>query len=305
MSASTGRMSAERNGFFVEKTRSSLTRDFVDEVLKLEKKLRSISRSEILNQYLGLSSRAVKIEFYSPGKYVIKTEVGEAAEKGYISPSMFNKYRRCARELAIEIMETKTIGGTLVTVDQLRSYLKGFLAHRLYYERVAYGDTEVRVESATLRIVGYIDEVRKELGIHKVFEFKSSHKPDLVGAGLQVMSYMLAYADQNSVDLQSIEGYVVTLRGIYRVKVNKEVFDEYAKRLRKIVEIALSGDVNMLPPRLSSDLSARCNDCPYRGRCVTLPDNYRTYQRFFEAVGFKKLVEKSSGSNLFSYLNKP
>lgn len=300
----TENVSPEEKRFFVVRTKDNLPKDFVDDVTHIERELKNVPKSDIVNRYLNVQSRAVKIEFYSPGKYLVRTEVYEAVQRGYISPSMFIKYRRCARELVIEIMETKKMGGVLVTEEQLRSYLKGLLAHRLYYDRLAYGAREVRVESSNLGIIGYIDEVRKELDTYKVIEFKSSYSPDLVGAGLQVMSYMLAFADQNKVDLRNIEGYIYTLKGIYRVHIDKDVFDEYMKRLRKVVDIALSGDTNSLPPRLSSDLSSRCRDCPYRGQCHSLPDNYRSYQRFFDDMGFKTLAEKKPRNTLFSYVSK-
>ena len=88
------------------------------------------------------------------------------------------------------------------------------------------------------------------------------------------------------------------MSGTYRVFLNKRVFEEYAKRLRKIVEIALSENIEDLPPRLPPKLEHRCDACPYKGQCLTLPNKYRTYSKFFEAMGFEKLVEKKPKNTL-------
>lgn len=284
--------------FFARKAKSLVPPSFFEEVAEIEEELDKYTKSEVIGRYLSIQTKSVKIEPYDLNKFLVKTEVAEASKKGYVSPSMFVKYRRCARELALEVMESGRLGGVLVTPEQLKAYLKGLLAHRLFYDKYALGDKEVRVESPNLGILGYIDEVRKELDTYKVIEVKSSFKPDVVGAGLQVMSYIYAFADQNGVPPEQVEGYLITREGTYRILLDKATFSEYMKRLKKVVEIAEGGKVDDLPPRLSARLSFRCEVCPYRGLCLTLPDKYRSYDRFFEAMGFKKLAERKNTSSL-------
>jgi len=290
--------------FFAKKVKPLVPPEFFDEVDRIEREISKLTKGEVLERYLSLQTSSVKIEPYTSNKYLVKTEESEATSKGYVSPSMFIKYRRCARELAIEIIEARRLGGVLVMPDQLKAYLKGILVHRLFQEKYTDGETEVRVESPKLEILGYIDAVKKEGDTFVLIELKSSHSVDVVGAGLQVMAYMYAFADQNEVAPNQVEGYLVTREGTFRVFLDADVFSEYLKRLKKIVEIARDERVDELPPRLPSNLSSRCNTCPYRGTCYSLPDKYRSYDKYFEAVGFKKLVEKHPENTLFKYLNK-
>jgi len=305
---STSRISTEKDGdessgFFAKKVKSFIPSSFFEEVDRIERDVESYTRNKVLEIYASLQTKSIRIEPTGRGKLLVKTEISEASAKGYISPSMFVKYRRCARELAIEIMESKKLGGVIVTVDQLKSYLKGVLVHRLFYDTYAYGEKEVRVESAKLGILGYIDEVRRELDRYMLIEVKSSHKPDIVGAGLQVMSYMYAFMDQNGLSENQVEGYLITRIGTYRIFLDSVTFDEYMKRLRKVVEVAVNERIDELPPRLSAKLSSRCEVCPYRSECFSLPDRYRSYDRYFEAMGFKKLAEKRPVNTLDKYFH--
>jgi len=299
--SSWGTDESEGRRFFARKVKALVPLSFFDDVDRIEKEVYALAKSEVLEKYASIQTKSTKIEPAGRGKFLIRTEISEASALGYISPSMFIKYRRCARELAIEIMESRRIGGVLVTLDQLRSYLKGILVHRHFYENYAYGEKEVRVESANLGIVGYIDEVRRELDTYMLIELKSSHRPDIVGAGLQVMSYMYAFMDQHGLQENQVEGYLITREDTYRIFLDRIVLDEYMKRLRKVVEIAVNGIVDELPPRLSPRLLSRCETCPYRGTCVNLPDRYRSYERYFEAMGFRKLAEKKPANTLERY----
>jgi CRISPR/Cas system-associated exonuclease Cas4 (RecB family) len=300
----SGRDADKGEDFFVKKVQSIVPPSFFKEAEKIFEEVNKLKRSDVIDRYMSLHTKSIKIEPYTHNKYLVRTDVYEAIQRGYIAPSMFVKYRRCARELAIEIIETKRLGGVLVTVDQMKSYLRGMLVHKLYHERYAIGDTEVKVESPKYMILGYIDEVRQELDTYRIIEVKSSYNPDVVGAGLQLMSYMYAFADVFNVPLENIEGYIITMKGTYKVTLNENVFNEYVKRLRTILDIALKEDIEKLPPKLSSKLSYRCNTCPYRGKCFSLPDRYRIYSRYFEAMGFTKLVEKKPDTTLSTFFRK-
>ena len=293
------------HGFFAKKVRNFVSKEFFKDLKSIEKVVREMPTKDVLERYASLSTKAMKLEPAGPGLYLyVAEDMYEAARKGYVAPSMFVKYRMCARGLAIELMSVAKRGGALVHAENLRSFLRGLLVHRLYYEKYACGEVEYRVESPKYGIVGYVDELRKEFGTYTVIEVKSSHRPDIVGASLQVMSYMLALSDQESTPLDNIYGYVVTASGTYRVYFDEEAYREYLLRLKKVVEVALNNDVNNLPPRLSASLSRRCGKCPYRGECLTLPDNYRTYGRYFEAMGFTKLHTPKTTTTLTNYSRK-
>jgi len=292
---------SSRREFFAKKVKSMLPPEFYRDLEVIERMVNTMSRRDVLARYAELGTKTVTFELVKPFTFLMRSEdIYEAVMRGYIAPSMFVKYRQCARGLAIELLSVKEHGGVLVTIDNIRSLLRGVLVHKLYYERYAVGETEVMVVSERDAIVGYVDELRRWGEGAVVIELKSSHRPDVVGSSLQVMAYMLALSGQLELPLERVEGYVVSPGATYRVEHDPEVFEEYSKRLRKVVEIAISGAVDHLPPRLSSDLSSRCDSCAYRGRCLNLPDNYRTYSRFFNAMGFKRL-HQDEGPNLFRY----
>lgn len=278
-----------------------IPREFYGDAAKIISEVDRLSRKDILNKYLSFQSRTVVIEPYTHKKYLVKTEAYEAVRRGYIAPSMFVKYRRCARELAIELMQMKKLGGLLVSVGQLKSLIRGVLVHKLYFEKYATGNVEVKVESDKHRIVGFIDEVKDFNERYVLIELKSSYNTDIVGAGLQLMSYIYAFSDQEDISLNNVKGYLVTMNGTYEIVPDRNLFDEYKKRLLKIVDIATRGNLENLPPRLPLKLEHRCKTCSYRGQCLTLPDKYRSYSRFFDAMNLKKHRQNERGK-LFSYI---
>lgn len=263
---------------------------FAEDVEAVERRVSSLTRSQLVDLFSSLSSRALRIERTGPSKFLVRSEdLYAAARRGFIAPSMFVSYRSCARALAIEISDVLEVGGVELTVDDIRGLVKGVLVHRLYYDRYASGSTEVPVESERLRIVGVVDELREGPPL-AVVEVKSGWRVDVVGAALQTMCYVLAVSDARGVPADSVEGYVVSPGGCYRVHLDERALSEYTRRLTKVVELALSGDRSSLPPRLPKDMRGRCESCALHRRCLILPDRFKSYARFFEAMGFTKLV---------------
>lgn len=279
--------------FFARRVRGFTPLEFTADVESVERMVSAMTRSEIVEKYSTMSSKAVKIEVAGPSKFIVRSDdIYRAVKKGFIAPSMYVSYRICARSLAIELMSVREIGGVEVSVDDLRSFVKGMLVHSIYYRKYAQGRTEVPVESDKHRVVGVVDELREGVNGISVIEVKSSWKPDIVGASLQVMSYMLAVSTSYNVRLDDVKGFIVYPSGCYMVYLDLNILEEYSRRLSKIVEIAMSGDKSSLPPRLPRELESRCGTCPHRGRCKVLPDNYRTYERYFRAMGFTKIYER-------------
>lgn len=279
-----------KQGFFVRRSGWVVPPLFAVDVEKVESRVSSMSKERLVEEYSALKTKAERIERIGPSRYLVRSEdIYRAARTGLVAPSMFIPYRRCARSLAIDLMTVAELGGVEVSADDLRSFVKGILVHSLYYEKYAEGETEVPVESRELGIVGVIDELREEEGWKVVIEVKSSWRPDIVGAGLQVMSYMLAVSESGS---NKVGGFIVTPGGCFKVYLDRTVLDEYIRRLRKVVEVALSGDRRSLPPRLPRELEHRCEACHNRWKCLSLPDEYRSYRRYFTAMGFTKIREE-------------
>lgn len=275
-------------------------REIVDEVSVMVDEL---SSSELLDLYTKESLRSIQIERVGPGRVAVYyDDLFGSVKRGYIAPSMFNSYRSCARRLVIEIMDVIENGRVFMDIESLGRVIKGLLIHREYYKRLASGSTEVQVVSSKERIYGVIDELRSIGGGLEIVEIKTGFNPDLVGAGLQVMSYMAAASDQMGVPLENISGYVVTPVRTYSISFDHRVYREYKKRLEKMIEIALSKNTEMLPPRLRGDLERRCAECNYRGICLNLPEKYRSYDKYFEVLGFEKLVRASATRKLTDYV---
>lgn len=286
-------------GFFVVEHGPSPP-GFYDIVVSINNVVSDMSRSRLVGLYSSFSTRAVRVEYVAPSRFAVYSEdLYESVKRSYLAPAMFNSYRACARSLAIEILEVMDNGRVVVSVENLRSMLRGLLVHKAYYEGFAVGRTEVPVVSDRERIYGVVDELREYQNTPQVYEVKSGFNPDLVGAGLQVMAYMLALSDANAVPLGNVEGYIVTPRATYRVYFDEAVFREYRRRVERVVEIARSRLLTQLPPRLGD--SKRCSSCPYRGPCSRLPDKYRTYERFFREQGFEKLRKNNDSQTLFDY----
>lgn len=270
---------------------------FHDVVVRILNEVSNMSRSKLAELYSSLSTKTVRIEYISPRKYAVYSDdLYESIKRSYLAPSMFNTYRSCARALAIEIIEVNDNGRVVVSVEGLRQMLKGILVHKAYYEMFAVGETEVPVTSTKERIFGVVDELRTTTdNTTQIFEVKSGFNPDLVGAGLQVMAYMLATSESKSAPLNSIEGYIITPRATYRVWFDEVVFREYRRRVERVVEIAMSRLLTQLPPRLNND--KKCTNCAYTGQCLKLPDKYRSYSKFFEDQGFEKIKKNSENEN--------
>lgn len=286
--------------FFVKKI-SPPDSGFRADVERIMREVDEMSRARVAETYSNISTRCVSVKPYGPGLYIVYSEdLSESLRRKYIAPSMFNSYRSCARSLSLEILEVMKHGGKIYSVNSLRNVVRGLLVHKTYYEKYSRGETEVKVVSDRERICGVVDELRGSEGRYEVVEVKSGFNPDLVGAGLQVMSYMIAVSDTRGVPLDNVDGYIVSPGGVYKVFFNREVFEEYRKRLETVVRIALDNDMENLPPRLTEN-TEKCKSCSYRSPCKKLPDRYRSYERFFEAHGFKRLYEKKEKSKtLFS-----
>lgn len=292
--ASRARGGRSGEGFFARRVGWIVPREFADEVKRVERAVSSMTRSQLVELFTSMSTRSMRVEVAGPSRFVVRSEdLYLAARKGFVSPSMFVSYRSCARALAIEIGDAVEVGGIELTADDIRSLLKGIMVHRVYYDRFATGRTEVLVESPTRRIVGVVDELRVDGQAVDVVEVKSGWRTDVVGASLQVMSYAAAVSDVLGVPAESVRGYIVTPSGCYRVYLDEAVLGEYTRRLLKVVELALSGDRTRLPPRLPKDLRGRCRNCVLQRRCLSLPDSFGSYQRFFDAMGLQKLVPDS------------
>jgi len=263
-----------------------LPRGFLEDLRFIERSLARMSKFDVAGAYSGL--QGVDVQYLGNGRFLVRDEVDEALSSNYIAPSMFVGYRACARRLAIELSKRAREGGMVVGAEGLRSLLRGLLAHRVYAEKYAQGETEYHVVSHSAGISGYIDEVRRGYWV-EVLEVKTSRNIDPVGASLQVMAYVRAFSDQEGVDTKSVRGYVLTPAATYTVVYSWEVLEEYMKRLRAVIASAASGDPKAFPPRLPPELRGRCEACPLRRECYSVEPGYRSWEEFFEANGLKRL----------------
>ena len=272
--------------------------EFINEANTLKHRVINSSTKDVIDE-LSRYRDEVIVERYTSRKYLVRDKVMdnliEDIKKGIVWASLFNDYRFCARKMIIKIEEYMKHGGLLVGEDQLKAIVSGVLIHKLYDEKYAVGETEypVTVINDKYRIAGRIDEyIPGDKPV--IVEIKTGHHPDIFSASLQVTAYILAVKEEAGVEP---DAYIVTLGNIYYVTPNWKVFDEYYKRLKTILSLIGTGDY---PPRLSGSVSSRCNSCPYRGICYKLPDNYRSWDKFFEKHGFTRL-KKKTGKTLFDY----
>lgn len=263
---------------------------------RAEEIVSSMSRRDLV-EYISRRD-GYSAEFVTHNLVLFRGVEARLISRGYIPASAFVDYRRCARALFFKIRMVREKGGVLMTIDQLRSAVRGMIFHELYSKEYAVGETEVEVTSEKYRVGGRADEIREEPGRAVVVELKSG-RPDPVAARLQVMSYMAALMERGGYD--EVEGLVVWPGGRIRVSFDEKMYTEYLNRVRTVVEDALNGPLEEAPPRLSARLSYRCDTCPYRSVCIHSPDKYRTYENYFNAKSFTRLREYRDGG-LLRYL---
>ena len=263
----------------------------------------NMTRRELVDY---VSSRdGYSAEFLTHNLILFKGVESRLISRGYIPASAFIDYRRCARALFFKVRMIREKGGVLMTTEQLRSVVRGMIFHELYSKEYAVGKTEVEVLSEKYRVGGRADEVREEPGRLVVVEVKSG-RPDPVAARLQVMSYMAAFMERGGYDI--IEGVVLWPGGRINVSFDERMYSEYLNRLRTVIDDALHRGPEEAPPRLSARLAHRCETCPYRSVCIHSPDNYRTYDNYFNAKSFTKLRAPGNDllrNDLFKYLKSP
>ena len=267
---------------------------------KAEEKASSMGFTRAIEELKNRNPRVIEVKLLTPSKIFVKDEATEAIETGYLHPSLFNSYRKCARRLAIDVYTRLRQGGYIVTRNGLKSLIKGWIFHELY-SAIAKGETEIKVISEEEKISGRIDELREDDGFTYIIEVKSSWGQDLVAGALQVMAYMYALKSAKGVQLSEMRGFLVTPRGIYEVYPDRVVFDEYRRRVEKVVSIVREGKLDLLPPVLPKHLRRACEKCPYRSECRRMPVGARTYDEYFETMGFTRLHEPKRKPNLTSW----
>lgn len=276
---------------FIKPSRETIVdmNTFRDLLKRAEEHSKKIGFTKTIEEFKSRNPRIIDVKIVSPTKVFVKDEETQVLKDGYLHPSLFNPYRKCARRLAIEVYMKLKQGGYIVTRQALRSLVKGWLFHEYYSAMMAVGETEVKVTSEKEKISGRIDELREVDGFTYVVEVKSSWGQDLVAGALQVMAYMYAISDERGIPLSELRGFLVTPKGVYEIYPDRVIFDEYRRRVEKIVSIAREGKLNLLPPVLPKHLRGKCEKCPYRSECRRLPVGAKTYDEYFDIMGFSKL----------------
>lgn len=223
----------------------------------MEERLDELDRLPLEELEELAASYGVKRDYSKVGEGVYRLRDRELTP-GWLAPSMFVAYYRCARRLWLEFHE----GARLVTADELRWILRGRIAERMWAEEHPGFLYQVELEDPEDRVRGIIDALRVDGDKIVVVEVKSSHRIKL-GAQLQAMTYVELVKKAVRGLGKAVEGYLVYRHGVRRVEVNEELLRRYRKR----VEAAIS---HRLPPPPLPD-RRYCNVCPWRSKCQSLP----------------------------------
>jgi len=176
--------------------------------------------------------------------------------QGYLAPSMFTAYYRCARRLWIEARE-----GRLLSAREYFWILRGRIAEILWREEHPGFSYEVELLDEEEKVRGIVDALKVDGGRVIVVEVKSGHRVSL-GHRLQTMMYA-KLVEKSVAGERRVETYLVYRHGVRRVRVNEELL----KRYRRRVEAAIS---HSLPPPPPPD-TKYCSLCPWYSKCRSLP----------------------------------
>lgn len=289
---------------FLEPARPLVGRDFYNYLNEINRKINSLSVQEIINLYKQNEKRGISIRPISPSVLEVSyQEYVTALSKKFLTPGMFYKYATCERAFMIEMHLLYKNKALYETIDTIKNKLRGLLIHEYYMKQYAKGETEVYIESEKNQMLGYVDEIRRDGEKVQLIELKSSFNPNLIGASLQVMAYMLMLSDKFNTSVDNIEAYIVSPTKTYRVHFNNEFFEWHRKKLTALFENALTDDEEkfkkLLHPRLHDN--NKCRLCSYRRVCYELPDYYYSRQAFDKSLGLGQQGNFSRNSSLDKY----
>ncbi|NPA96321.1 MAG: Dna2/Cas4 domain-containing protein [Crenarchaeota archaeon] len=249
---------------------------------KVVDSVRRSVESKQTSELIDIVRKSDKYEVVRAGKLIEirDTELGWLRH-GWVYPSLVNLYRRCARQLYIEVSRITDGKPLLVTRPQLEAMVRGILVHEEWRKRFAIGETEVELVSEALKVRGVADEVARSVGL--VVEVKSGYGFDDVAVAVQAKLYAIMAEEMGLMD--AVAARVVSPRGVFEPALRSDLAASYVQRVRIVIEDALNN--REPPPRLSPSVRSRCETCPYRLKdCATLKSAGTIFD-WLESRGFQ------------------